>query len=123
MSSKKQELRIGVIGCGHWGPNHVRVFSQLDRTRVVACADLQQQRLDDMRRRFPTVTTTTDYRDLLYDSSIDAVVVSWFGVASTDLLDDLRAMERLDVRAVGDCLAPRRAIDAIWDGFRVGFEI
>ena len=56
-------------------------------------------------------------------SSIDAVVVSWFGVASTDVLDELRAMERLDVRAVGDCLAPRRAIDAIWDGFRVGFEI
>ncbi len=76
MSSKKQELRIGVIGCGHWGPNHVRVFSQLDRTRVVACADLQQERLDDMRRRFPRVTTTTDYRDLLNDSSIDAVVVA-----------------------------------------------
>lgn len=56
-------------------------------------------------------------------SSIDTVVVSWFGVASTQLLDDLRAIESLDVRAVGDCLAPRRAIDAIWDGFRVGFEI
>ena len=32
-----------------------------------------------------------------------------------------RAAEDL-VRLVGDALAPRRAIDAIWDGFRVGVE-
>jgi 2,4-dienoyl-CoA reductase-like NADH-dependent reductase (Old Yellow Enzyme family)/thioredoxin reductase len=54
---------------------------------------------------------------------IDAVVFSWFGVATTELLDELRAIEGLHVQGIGDCLAPRRAIDAIWDGFRVGFEI
>jgi len=24
-------IRIGVVGCGYWGPNHIRVFSTLSR--------------------------------------------------------------------------------------------
>ena len=50
---------------------------------------------------------------------VDAVVLSWYGVAN----DELRlALENsgFDVHLVGDCLAPRRAIDAIWDGYRLG---
>lgn len=50
---------------------------------------------------------------------VDAVVLSWYGVAN----DELRLpLERagFEVHLVGDCLAPRRAIDAIWDGYRLG---
>lgn len=53
----------------------------------------------------------------------DAVVMSWYGVADNELCSRLRAIEGLEVHAVGDCLAPRRAIDAIWDGFRIGVGI
>jgi len=69
-------LALGVIGCGQWGPNHVRVFSELERSTVVACADPASDRLDRIGRRFPHVRTMTDYRDLLSDESIDAVVVA-----------------------------------------------
>lgn len=50
---------------------------------------------------------------------VDAVVLSWYGVAN----DELRLpLERAGfvVHLAGDCLAPRRAIDAIWDGYRLG---
>jgi len=30
---------IGVVGLGHWGPNHVRVFSRAAGARVVIAAD------------------------------------------------------------------------------------
>jgi 2,4-dienoyl-CoA reductase-like NADH-dependent reductase (Old Yellow Enzyme family)/thioredoxin reductase len=53
----------------------------------------------------------------------DAVVAAWYGVASDGLFHELDADGDVDVYAVGDCLAPRRAIDAIWDGFRIGREI
>jgi predicted dehydrogenase len=69
-------LGVGVIGCGHWGPNHVRVFCELDRSRVVACADIKRSRLDKIRQRFPRVRTTTDYRELLADDEIDAIVIA-----------------------------------------------
>jgi 2,4-dienoyl-CoA reductase-like NADH-dependent reductase (Old Yellow Enzyme family)/thioredoxin reductase len=51
----------------------------------------------------------------------DCVVVAWYGVARDDLARELDG--DLEVHAVGDCLAPRRAIDAIWDGFRVGLAL
>ncbi len=53
----------------------------------------------------------------------DAVVLAWYGVAESALYDDLRRARQVEVHAVGDCLAPRRAIDAIWDGFRVGLAV
>jgi predicted dehydrogenase len=69
-------VKIGVIGCGHWGPNHIRVFSQLRDSRVVAIADTDQKRLDAVREQHPQVKPCTDYRDLLALSEVDAVVVA-----------------------------------------------
>lgn len=53
----------------------------------------------------------------------DAVVAAWYGIARDALFHELEEDDAVEVRAVGDCLAPRRAIDAIWDGFRIGCEI
>ncbi len=76
METDGPTLALGVIGCGHWGPNHVRVFSELGRATVVACADTNPSRLERITRRFPRVETTTDFRRLLDDSRIDALVVA-----------------------------------------------
>ena len=38
-------IKIGVIGCGHWGPNHIRIFSNQPNTKVVSCSDLSDDRL------------------------------------------------------------------------------
>lgn len=76
MASESRVLSVAVIGCGHWGPNHIRVFSELPRSRVLACADLSQVRLDRVKQRFPQVRTTKNYRDLLLDQAIDAVVIA-----------------------------------------------
>lgn len=51
----------------------------------------------------------------------DAVVCSWFGVARDGLAHELEEAG-VECRTIGDALAPRRAIDAIWDGFRVAVE-
>ncbi len=69
-------VNIGVIGCGHWGPNHVRVFSQLRESRVTACADLDAKRLEAMREQHPQINTFKDYRELLKAGGVDAVVVA-----------------------------------------------
>jgi len=69
-------LRIGVIGCGYWGPNLIRNFSHLKDTRVVVCSDLDEGRLAHMRALYPGVETTTDYRQLIARPDVDAVVVA-----------------------------------------------
>jgi predicted dehydrogenase len=69
-------LKIGIIGCGHWGPNHVRVFSALPDCTVVAIADQSRARLEAARKMFPQVPGYADYRAMLRKVEVDAVVVS-----------------------------------------------
>ncbi|MBI3602422.1 MAG: Gfo/Idh/MocA family oxidoreductase [Candidatus Omnitrophica bacterium] len=69
-------ISIGVIGCGQWGPNHIRVFSQLAGSRVLMCADLDQKRLAAMAALYPQIQTTNNYQDILKNPAIDAVVVA-----------------------------------------------
>jgi len=67
---------IAVIGCGGWGFNYVRVFSELPQTRVVAGCDARAERLQELGRRFPGLDLTTDVAEVLSRDDIDAVVVA-----------------------------------------------
>ncbi len=69
-------LKVGVIGCGYWGPNLIRNFAQLSHSEVVACVDLSEERLAHMKRLFPHVSTSNDFGMLLKDKDIDAIVVA-----------------------------------------------
>lgn len=69
-------VNIGVIGCGHWGPNHIRVFSGLPDSRVVMCCDANKARMAVMKQNFPFLLTAADYKTLLKDKKVDAVVVA-----------------------------------------------
>ena len=70
------DLRVGVIGAGYWGPNLVRNLSEAPGAAPVAVADLSPERLDAMRKRFPAIRTTTEHREVLGDSRIDAVCIA-----------------------------------------------
>jgi len=69
-------VRIGVIGYGYWGPNLVRNFAEAPATEVIAVSDLREDRLELVRRRYPGVTATKDYRRLIEDTNIDAIAIS-----------------------------------------------
>jgi predicted dehydrogenase len=66
---------IGIIGCGYWGPNLVRNFHGLPGARVLSVSDLRPGRLDLIRESYPDIDTTNDYRTIIDDPRIDAVVV------------------------------------------------
>ncbi len=69
-------IRIGVIGYGYWGPNLVRNFAEAPDAEVVAVADLKQDRLDLVRRRYPGVEATNDLQRVLRHPDIDAVAIA-----------------------------------------------
>ncbi len=69
-------ISIGVIGCGHWGPNHIRIFSQLPGSKVLMCADLDERRLASMSALYPQIQAVKNYEDILNNPTIDAVVVA-----------------------------------------------
>jgi predicted dehydrogenase len=76
MMEEGSMIGIGIIGYGYWGPNLVRNFADLPGARIVAVSDLRRDRLATLNTRYPTVRTTTDYRDLLADPAVDAVVIA-----------------------------------------------
>ena len=69
-------VSVGVIGCGHWGPNHIRVFSQLPDSKCLMCADIDEARLKSLKTLFSDVAFTKDHRDILSNPAIDAVCIA-----------------------------------------------
>ncbi|MEE9296640.1 MAG: Gfo/Idh/MocA family oxidoreductase [Phycisphaerae bacterium] len=69
-------LRVGVIGCGYWGPNLVRVFGACERSCVTAACDLDADRVARIRRSYPTTDAMTNPGDLIARTDVDLVVVA-----------------------------------------------
>lgn len=69
-------LTIGVVGCGYWGPNLIRNFIGAKGVVVKTCADISESRLKHMQALYPFIGVTTDYREIVDDSEIGAVVVA-----------------------------------------------
>lgn len=70
------QIGIGVVGYGYWGPNLVRNFSSSEFTRVLGVSDLDPGKLAASERLYPNMATTSDFRDLLRNPKIDAVVIA-----------------------------------------------
>jgi predicted dehydrogenase len=68
--------RVALIGLGYWGPNYVRVLSELEQTELVWACDIDDDSLDLVRGRYPGVRTTTDLGEILSDASVDGVIVA-----------------------------------------------
>src|ERR1041385_8574421 len=69
-------IKVGVVGYGYWGPNLVRNFMEAPGSTVVAVCDLRNERLNQVRVRYPTIHTASDPAELFRDSSLDAIVVA-----------------------------------------------
>lgn len=73
---KENEMKVGIIGYGYWGPNLVRNFMASEGCSVDMVADSRPERLKIVERLYPAVKTTTSGEDIMHDSSIDAVVIA-----------------------------------------------
>jgi len=71
-----QGVRVGVIGCGYWGPNLIRNFAHHPLARVEAVSDVRYERAvrAGSQYRIPTVTDVAD--EVLRAPDIDLVVIA-----------------------------------------------
>ena len=108
-------IRIGLIGYGYWGPNLARNFHQLPGAWLVACADSDAARLNEAARLYPLQQTTGDYRELLDNPTLDALVVATPARSHYELtraalehgkhvlVEKPLAMSSAEVRDLADC--------------------
>lgn len=69
-------FKIAVAGCGYWGPNLVRNFKSLPDCDVAMVCDIDQNRLNHMKSLYKDLCITTHFKDIIEDSTIDAVVIA-----------------------------------------------
>ena len=67
-----ENFSVAVIGCGHWGKNHVRTFNELGALAAVADADTSTLAEIGAMYQVPTKSVA----DIMSDSSIDGVVIA-----------------------------------------------
>jgi predicted dehydrogenase len=90
-------LGIAVVGCGYWGKNHVRVFSELPEARLVAVCDQAPDRLQEIGKRYPGLHLSSQLDEVLALEDVDAVVVctepaSHFSIARACLVAGKHAL-------------------------------
>ena len=69
-------VRFGLIGAGGRGLDIFKHALGAPNTQAVAVADVYTRRLEEAKQLAPTIRTFTDFRRLLDDKSVDAVLIA-----------------------------------------------
>lgn len=72
----RKVINFGVVGCGYWGPNLIRNLRNLPQARVKAVCDLNRKRLSYIASLYSGIKTTTEFREMLENSGVDAMVIA-----------------------------------------------
>ncbi|MEI8049893.1 MAG: Gfo/Idh/MocA family oxidoreductase [Actinomycetes bacterium] len=110
-----EELKIGIIGSGMMGLEHIRNLQAIDGARVVAVADPEPGSLDWARATLgsdDSVAYYADHRTLLDAGDCDAVVVASPNMTHAEVLLDV-------IEAQVDCLVEKPMCTTIEDCHRI----
>lgn len=72
----KAPLKIGVVGCGYWGPNLIRNFRALPDCHMATVCDVNEERLRHMKTLYPEVEAESNFENLLNDTTLAAIVIA-----------------------------------------------
>jgi len=71
-----EPLCVGVVGLGYWGPNIIRNLFELPGVRVKYACDSRPETFSRVTSRYPSVTATARFQDLLDDDEVGAVAIA-----------------------------------------------
>jgi len=72
----KNGTKVGVVGCGYWGPNLIRNFRALADCQLKMMCDVSEQRLKHLKSLYPEVIGETSYDQMLKGAALDAIVIA-----------------------------------------------
>lgn len=72
----KEQLSIGVIGAGMVGDFHIEAHRKDGRAAVTHIATATEKTLMKKKKKYGIKNCTTDYREILKDESVDAVIIA-----------------------------------------------
>jgi len=75
-SSPGKPIRIAVIGTGFGSSVHIPALAHVDDTDLVAICSRRQERASHVAAQYNIPTASTDWRDVINDPGVDAVVIA-----------------------------------------------
>jgi len=70
------KIGVAIVGYGYWGPNQVRVFTESPDAEMLLLCDKSAARRASAQRRYPALSVTGRFEDVLEDRRIRAVVIA-----------------------------------------------
>ena len=65
-------MKLGLIGCGYWGPNYIKAFNKIEGSSIDIVCDNDKSKLESIS----DIKTTTNLDDVLLNKSIEAVIIA-----------------------------------------------
>jgi predicted dehydrogenase len=69
-------INVALIGYGYWGVNLLRNLMSLPSCNVLLVCEANPDRINLLNQSYPFIQTTSDFNDVLNNSTIDAVVIA-----------------------------------------------
>jgi len=69
-------IKVGVVGCGYWGPNLIRNLRAVPGCQLVAVCDPDAERIRHVQSLYPEVQAVPNHEELLRLRQLDAVVIA-----------------------------------------------
>ncbi len=82
----RKNIKVGVIGCGYWGINLVRNFYSLGVLEAVADNNIKTKK--NINNISKEIVFTKNYKDLLKDDNINAIVIATPAAAHYQLVKE-----------------------------------
>jgi predicted dehydrogenase len=71
-----QELRVGVVGIGWAGQQHLKAYDSLPGVRIVSLAGMEQELRDSLQAEYSIPNAFADWKEMLEHGGLDAVSVA-----------------------------------------------
>lgn len=78
-------LRVGVVGVGFWGRNHVRVLSELPNVKVEAVCDIDIERAKNVAAKYNIMHYYSSMDEMLRNHVLEAVTICTPSVSHAEL--------------------------------------
>jgi len=72
-TSKARRIRVGLIGGGQRGQQHLRSYQKIDGAEIVALADIAETQAQQVAAEFNIPHVYADYRDLIKHADVEAI--------------------------------------------------
>jgi predicted dehydrogenase len=71
-----KELRVGVVGIGWAGQQHLMAYNALEGVRIVALAGMEQELRDSLQAEYSIPNAFADWKEMLEHGGLDAISVA-----------------------------------------------